>query len=175
MRSSHNLDRLDVAFDDERLVADAGLLLPATLAQHLSLHELVERQSRPGSRGLGGLVERGASPRCLRRRPTGRVRGGLPSAPTGDHRGRLKPNHLGLHETQGGSVGELLDGKAIDYQHVTGANVTHRRAQRARVAEPERMELFARLPRNPRPTIPTIQTDALLNRGSRCHGEANVV
>ncbi len=33
-----------------------------------------------------------------------RVRGGLPSAPTGDHRGRLKPNHLGLHETQGGSL-----------------------------------------------------------------------
>ena len=32
MRSSHNLDRLEVAFDDDRLVADAGLLLPATLA-----------------------------------------------------------------------------------------------------------------------------------------------
>lgn len=26
MRSSHSLDRLDVAFDDDRLVADAGLL-----------------------------------------------------------------------------------------------------------------------------------------------------
>jgi hypothetical protein len=35
MRSSHSLDRLDVAFDDDRLVADAGLLLPATLAHHL--------------------------------------------------------------------------------------------------------------------------------------------
>jgi Transposase DDE domain group 1 len=42
MRSSHSLDRLDVAFDDDRLVADAGLLLPATLAQHLGLKELVE-------------------------------------------------------------------------------------------------------------------------------------
>ncbi len=42
MRSSHSLDRLDVAFDDERLVADAGLLLPATLAQHLGLRELVD-------------------------------------------------------------------------------------------------------------------------------------
>jgi hypothetical protein len=45
MRSSHSLDRLDVAFDDDRLVADAGLLLPApwpsTLAQHLGLRELV--------------------------------------------------------------------------------------------------------------------------------------
>lgn len=41
MQSSHNLDRLDVAFDDPRLVADAGLLLPATLAHHLGLRELV--------------------------------------------------------------------------------------------------------------------------------------
>jgi hypothetical protein len=42
MRSSHSLDRLDTAFDDDRLVADAGLLLPATLAQHLGLKELVD-------------------------------------------------------------------------------------------------------------------------------------
>jgi hypothetical protein len=42
MRSSHSLDRLDTAFDDDRLVADAGLLLPATLAHHLGLRELVE-------------------------------------------------------------------------------------------------------------------------------------
>ena len=42
MRSSHSLDRLDVAFDDDRLVADAGLLLPATLAHHLGLRELVD-------------------------------------------------------------------------------------------------------------------------------------
>ncbi|MGH2370484.1 MAG: IS1380 family transposase, partial [Chloroflexota bacterium] len=43
MRSSHTLDRLDTRFDDDRLVADAGLLLPATLAHHLGLHQLVER------------------------------------------------------------------------------------------------------------------------------------
>ena len=42
MRSSHTLDRLDVAFDDDHLVADAGLLLPATLARHLGLRELVD-------------------------------------------------------------------------------------------------------------------------------------
>jgi len=41
MRSSHSLDRVFVAFDDDRLVADAGLLLPATLAHHLGLRELV--------------------------------------------------------------------------------------------------------------------------------------
>jgi len=43
MRSSHTLDRLDTAFDDDRLVADAGLLLPATLAHHLGLRELVKK------------------------------------------------------------------------------------------------------------------------------------
>jgi len=42
MRSSHSLDRLDTAFDDEHLVADAGLVLPATLAHHLGLKGLVD-------------------------------------------------------------------------------------------------------------------------------------
>ncbi len=43
MRSSwHSLDRIGVTFGDERLVANAGLLLPATLAQHLGLLELFE-------------------------------------------------------------------------------------------------------------------------------------
>ena len=42
MRSAHSLDRLDTAFDDDRLVANAGLLLPATLATHLGLKEIVE-------------------------------------------------------------------------------------------------------------------------------------
>ena len=35
-------DRIDVAFDDRRLVANAGLLLPVTLAHHLGLGELVD-------------------------------------------------------------------------------------------------------------------------------------
>ncbi len=42
------------------------------------------------------------------------------------------------------TIGELLDGRGIDYPHVTGANVTHRRAQRAKVAGAEAMELFGR-------------------------------
>ena len=42
MSSSHSLDRIDVIFDDERLVANAGLIAPATLAQHLGLRELFE-------------------------------------------------------------------------------------------------------------------------------------
>ena len=42
MQVCHSLDRLDVIFDDGRLVANAGLLLPATLAQHLGLRELLD-------------------------------------------------------------------------------------------------------------------------------------
>jgi len=44
MRSSHSLDRVDVMFDDEHAVADAGLVLPATLAQHLGLRELLDER-----------------------------------------------------------------------------------------------------------------------------------
>jgi len=57
MRSSHSLDRLDTAFDDDRLVADAGLLLPATLAAHLGLKDLVDEHlnlgDRPGRANAG--------------------------------------------------------------------------------------------------------------------------
>ena len=57
MRSSHTLDRLDTAFDDDRLVADAGLLLPATLAQHLGLRGLVDEHldlgTKPGAANPG--------------------------------------------------------------------------------------------------------------------------
>ncbi len=57
MRSSHTLDRLDTAFDDDRLVADAGLLLPATLAHHLGLRGLVDEHvdlgDKPGAANPG--------------------------------------------------------------------------------------------------------------------------
>ena len=36
-------DHIQIAFDDHRLVNNAGLLLPATLAQHVGLRELVDR------------------------------------------------------------------------------------------------------------------------------------
>ena len=35
-------DRIQIAFDDPRLVANAGLLLPVSLAQHLGLREVVD-------------------------------------------------------------------------------------------------------------------------------------
>ena len=42
MLARNNPDRIRIAFDDHRLVANAGLLLPATLARHLGLRELVD-------------------------------------------------------------------------------------------------------------------------------------
>ena len=42
MSSSHSLDAIGVTFDDGRLVADAGLIQPATLAQHLGLRGLFD-------------------------------------------------------------------------------------------------------------------------------------
>ena len=41
-------DRIRIVFDDHRLVANAGLLLPATLAGHLGLRELVDHHLDPG-------------------------------------------------------------------------------------------------------------------------------
>ena len=52
-------DRIHVAFDDHRLVANAGLLLPATLALHLGLPQLVDRHldlgRAPGRANPGDL------------------------------------------------------------------------------------------------------------------------
>ena len=69
-------DRIHVAFDDHRLVANAGLLLPVTLAHHLGLGELVDCHvdlgdapwsSQPGGQAAdaGGV---GAGRRRLHRR-----------------------------------------------------------------------------------------------------------
>ena len=43
MLPPERLDRICAVFDDHRLVADAGLILPVTLAHHLGLGELVDR------------------------------------------------------------------------------------------------------------------------------------
>ena len=53
-------DRIDVAFDDRRLVNNAGLLLPATLALHLGLPQLVDRHLNlgraPGQANTGDKI-----------------------------------------------------------------------------------------------------------------------
>jgi hypothetical protein len=52
-----SLDRLEVTFDDSHAVADAGLVLPATLAQHLRLRELLDERvdlgAAPGHANVG--------------------------------------------------------------------------------------------------------------------------
>lgn len=57
MRSSHSLDAIGVTFDDEHLVADAGLIQPATLAQHLGLRgsfdTRVDLGAAPGRANVG--------------------------------------------------------------------------------------------------------------------------
>ena len=60
MRSSHRPDRIDTAFAGSQLVADAGLLLPATLIGRLGLRELVDRHvglgRAPGRANAGDKV-----------------------------------------------------------------------------------------------------------------------
>jgi len=57
MRSCHSLKRLSVAFSDQHAVADAGLLLPATLAEKLGLKALfdehVDLGAAPGAGNVG--------------------------------------------------------------------------------------------------------------------------
>jgi hypothetical protein len=60
MPSSHSPDGLAVAFDDDHAVANAGLLLPATLAERLGIEavidQLVDLGTRPGHHRPGRKV-----------------------------------------------------------------------------------------------------------------------
>ena len=53
-------DRIRITFDDHRLVANAGLILPATLARHLGLPQLVDRhldlRDAPGRANTGDKI-----------------------------------------------------------------------------------------------------------------------
>ena len=53
-------DGIHIAFDDHRLVANAGLLLPVTLAQHLGLPQLVQQRldlgNAPGRANTGDKI-----------------------------------------------------------------------------------------------------------------------
>ena len=90
-------DRIRVAFDDPRLVANAGLLLPLTLAHRLGLPELVDSRldlgDAPGRANAGDklmtlvasalaggdCIEDAGAPRCG---GTGRVLGCTVKAPS---------------------------------------------------------------------------------------------
>jgi hypothetical protein len=60
MPSSHSLDRLVVAFNDTHAIANAGLLLPATLAERLGIEAVVDARvdlgGRPGAHRPGRKV-----------------------------------------------------------------------------------------------------------------------
>ncbi len=60
MLSRNHPDRIRIAFDDTRLVANAGLILPATLALRLGLPELVQQRldlgNAPGRANTGDKV-----------------------------------------------------------------------------------------------------------------------
>ena len=66
--SSRRIDRIGVTFDEPTLVADAGLIVPATLMVRLGLESLVNQMVR-----LAGRV------------------GGALSGPQGAHRGGRDP------------------------------------------------------------------------------------
>jgi hypothetical protein len=57
MGSSHTLDQLDTCFDDTHAVANAGLLLAATLAERLGIEQtadaLIDLGERPGAHRPG--------------------------------------------------------------------------------------------------------------------------
>ena len=90
-------DRIRVSFDDHRLVANAGLLLPATLAHHLGLRELVDhhldlgvapRRANTGDKMLTLVASALAGGDCiddadaLRAGGTARILGGTIKAPS---------------------------------------------------------------------------------------------
>ena len=57
MLPCHHPDRIRIAFDDHRLINNAGLLLPATLARRLGLPQLVQQHldlgNAPGRANTG--------------------------------------------------------------------------------------------------------------------------
>ena len=52
MLPRHHPDRTQIAFDDHRLVANAGLILPATLARHL-VRQRLDLGDAPGRANIG--------------------------------------------------------------------------------------------------------------------------
>ena len=60
MLSDDHHDRIQIAFDDLRLVANTGLILPATQGRHLGLPQLVDRHldlgRAPGRANTGDKV-----------------------------------------------------------------------------------------------------------------------
>ena len=59
-------DRIQISCDDHRLVANAGLLLPVTLALHLGLPQLVQQRLDLGNTpGAGEHGRQNDNPDCV--------------------------------------------------------------------------------------------------------------
>ena len=97
MLPRHHPDRIRIAFDDHRLVANAGLILPATLARRLGLPELVHNhldlgrapgRANPGDKMMTLVASALAGGDCiddadvLRTGGTARALGGTVKAPS---------------------------------------------------------------------------------------------
>ena len=100
-------DRIQITFDDHRLVNNAGLILPATLAQHLGLRQLVDHHldlgDAPGRANAGDkmmtlIASALAGGDCiddadaLRAGGTAGVLGGTVKAPSTPRLGLLRPS-----------------------------------------------------------------------------------
>ncbi len=107
-RVSHALDRIDATFDDPNLVADAGLLLVATLSQRLGLEALINATVR-----LAGRVG-GARPG---RKVLTLVHTMCASASHIDHTDKLRAG------ATGGGVGASGDGPVDDRDVPAGVHV----------------------------------------------------
>ncbi len=84
MRSSHSLDAVGVTFDDGHLVANAGLIHTATLAEHLGLKGLFEEHVDLGSAaGHANVGDKATKAQLVAADPAIRARGrGSPSWPS---------------------------------------------------------------------------------------------
>ena len=94
-------DRIQISFDDHRLVANAGLILPVTLAQHLGLRELVQQcldlGNAPGRANTGDkMMTLVASAQAGQLRLPAPRRPGLPAPGRRGVRGPLHPDRRTL-------------------------------------------------------------------------------
>jgi hypothetical protein len=136
MGSCHTLDQLDSCFADTHAVANAGLLLAATLAERLGIEQAADGAARPGRAGWRAP----ARPQAADPGPRDGGGWGLRRAP----RGAMQPG--GLHEPasglsqQAGEAGGSLTPEAQGRAGATSDNNgtgRHRQTARARQARRE--------------------------------------
>ena len=132
MLPRHYPDRIRVSFDDHRLVANAGLILPATLALRLGLPELVRQRldlgNAPGRANTGDkmmtlVASALAGGDCiddadvLRTGGTARALGGTVKAPSTP---RLREGYAGSPTTPGTFLRSFRWGHVRQLDRVTG-------------------------------------------------------